>query len=159
MEQVDKPFIDNDDEMEDVETESFLDMAMKQKSEEDQFDLFYSVERGRKDQYFFITSKKMQEEAEAHIDEMIDEVINVYGEERCKVCFNSRPGTVPEREAKLKVSTYMTDYIKKIGLGEMSGIEGVDDDSINPPLEKKRQQVLLSYNESDKENAWNIPLF
>ena len=64
----------------------------------------------------------MASEAEDRIDQLLNETEELYSEEACRKSFNSLHGTLPERELKPKISTYMTDYIKTIGLDELSQI-------------------------------------
>ena len=48
----------------------------------------------------------------------------------------------------------MTEYVQKLGLED-----SYHDNTSAPPVQTKRQRVLVAYDTSNPSNAWNAPLW
>ena len=97
--------------------------------------MFSSLEPGRPGQYFFLTSRTIKEEAEQYVDRLLDSVLMKYGETQCRKTFKSLENTLPHREQKLRVTKFMADYIRGLGL-DMEDAPSAEE----PPATTKRQR-------------------
>ena len=64
----------------------------------------------------------------------MDYVLQSYGKDKCCTVFNAGVKVLPRRENKVHHSTFVTEYIKTLGLGNLDiHIDGVGDRAPPPP--------------------------
>ena len=105
-------------------------------------DFFLSWETGREEQVNFVTTRKMQTQAEAWLDKVFDYFLQTYGAERCAKAFNNGGGEcLPRRESKQRVRIFITDYIRSLDLTSEDHW-GADDKAQKPPARPRKRGRL-----------------
>ena len=119
--------------------------------------IFSTLEPGRKNHFYFLTTKQLASEAEKYIDWMFDHQLQTFGKKWCLRVYGMRKDDeLPRRESRFLVNKTIRDYINNLGIDDESDW----DQSEAPPqtgrLKKKR--ALIEFG-NQKHSAWNTPLF
>ena len=113
---------DSDDDSQVVE-DDFLNMLLHSASEGES--LFSSWEPRRQEQYYFLTTKSRAKRAEEWLDTTMNHLLTKYGAKECLRVFESTSGDMPRGETKVRLDSFIMDYIQTLNIGDEKGLNSV----------------------------------
>ena len=119
--------------------------------------MFTSWESGRKNHYYFVTTKKLENEAEKFVDEMFDKQLQLFGKKWCLRIYGMRKDdSLPCQGTIIVVSRTIKDYIKTLGIDEEE--ELIKNKAPPQPSRPKQKRAIIEFG-NQKGSAWKTPLF
>ena len=145
-----------DESQDDSSIDSYEESFLQKFDIKRQEGLFTSYEKGRKNQYYLLTTKDNALEAEDWIDNTLDFFLQKYGTNECQKKYNlDDDSDLPRREKRTKINSSDAAYFKTIPLRFQTNS---DDSTTQPPesiRSKKRRSSIVEFHPPD--NAWKSP--
>ena len=135
--------------------DTFLEMISS--SAGDGKSLFNSCEPGRQGQFYFLTTKKLENTAMEWLEDTMNSLLNIYGLRKCARVFGSSIEEMPREETKVRPDSFIMDYISTLEIGDNLNREMGGKERAPPENRSPKRRALVVYGEGSI-NAWNTPL-